>query len=469
MLSRDAQSDSVGQPIARPGSAILEGTVGFMAPSLEYDTIRTVTRRLIPYLCLAYFVSFLDRVNIGFAALTMNKDLGLTATTFGFATGVFFIGYVLFELPSNLALQRYGARIWLARIMITWGFLSGATAFVRDDRSLYVLRFFLGAAEAGFLPGVVLYLTHWFPTSHRARIMGLFMLAIAFSGLVGAPLSGALLMLDGAWGLKGWQWIFLIEAVPAVILGVAALRFLIDRPLDAAWLAPAQRRWLQGVLDREERERAAVHSPFLGPTLRNPRVWALGLVNFGLLVGLYTISFWLPQIIRESGVSSPVAIGALAAVPALVGALGMIVWSRHSDRSGERTWHLVGSMLIGIAGFSASALVADPALGLVCLVMASLGVHSALPLFWTLPTAFLNGAGAAGGLALVNSISNLGGYVGPQLLGLIRDRAHTFAPALLAVAGLMLIAACVVAVLGASGLPVHGYGRVRKQPRVPDI
>jgi ACS family tartrate transporter-like MFS transporter len=410
----------------------------------ETAVVSRVTRRLVPFLCLIYFSAFLDRVNVGFAALTMNADLGLTATMFGFGTGVFFIGYVLFEIPSNLALRRFGARRWLARIMIMWGLFSGATAFAWNPSSFYVIRFLLGAAEAGFLPGVVLYMTYWVPDKNRARILGLFMVAIALSGLVGAPLSGFLFKLDGIWGLAGWQWMFIVEAMPAVVLGFITLVYLTDRPADAAWLAPQDREWLQARMDREEQQRATLHPQSLWQTFKSVKVWSLGVVNFGLLVGLYTINFWMPQVIKGAGIGNPVSIGFVAALPALVGAIGMIFWSRHSDRTGDRTWHLLLSLFVAILGFSSAAATSDPAMGIGFLVLASLGIHSALPLFWSLPTAFLSGAGMAGGLALINSISNVGGYVGPQLMGYIKDQTSSFAVAFGLIACLLLVVAIIV-------------------------
>ncbi|WP_315833801.1 MFS transporter [Bradyrhizobium prioriisuperbiae] len=427
--------------LASPSSFPIPQTV---APPFETAVIARVTRRLVPFLCLVYFAGFLDRVNVGFAALSMNADLGLTATMFGFGTGVFFIGYVLFEIPSNLALQHFGARRWLARIMIVWGLVSGATAFAWNDWSFYTIRFLLGAAEAGLLPGVVLYLTYWIPEKERGRILGLFMVAIALSGLIGAPLSALLFKLHGLAGLAGWQWMFLIEAAPAVLLGLITLRYLVDRPSMAPWLAPDQREWLQARMDREEAERATLFPSSLRRTFASPKVWALGLVNFGLLVGLYTINFWMPQIIKDAGVADTMTIGLIAALPSLAGACGMIVWSRHSDRTRERTWHLVIAITIAIAGFAAAAMSPDPMVSIAFLVVAALGIYSALPLFWTLPTAFLSGTGMAAGLALINSISNLGGYVGPQLMGYIKDQTASFAPAFGFIALVLLSTAIIV-------------------------
>ncbi len=411
----------------------------------EIGVVARVIRRIVPFLCLVYFFCFLDRVNVGFAALTMNAKLGLTATMFGFGTGVFFLGYVLFEVPSNLALRRFGARLWLARIMIAWGLISGATALASGPSSFYAMRFLLGVAEAGLLPGAIYYLTNWVPDQNRARLLGLFMVAIALSGLVGAPLSGFLFKLDGVLGLAGWQWMFIVEAAPPVLLGLVTLWYLPDRPADAAWLSPQERIWLQAKVDGEEEQRARLYPSSLWQTFASVRVWSLGLVNFGLLVGLYTINFWLPQIIGEAGVTSPIEVGLIAALPALAGAVAMIAWSRHSDRSGDRTWHLLGSIGVAVIGFS-SAAASGPVMSIALLMVASLGIYSALPLFWTLPTRFLSGAGLAAGLALINSISNVGGYVGPQLMGYIKDRTASFALAFGLIACILLLAAAFVLV-----------------------
>lgn len=428
----------------------------------EEAVVARVTLRLVPFLCLTYFVGFLDRVNVGFAALSMNSDLGLTATMFGFGTGVFFLGYVLFEVPSNLALRRFGARRWLGQIMIAWGLCSGATAFVWNDWSFYLVRFLLGAAEAGFLPGVILYLTYWIPEEQRGRIIGMFMVAIAFSGLVGAPLSGLLFKLDGIADLAGWQWMFLVEALPAVLLGVVALRFLTDRPAAAAWLSTPQRDWLRARMDREEAERAALFQWSLARTFASGKVWALGSVNFGLLVGLYTINFWMPQIIQDAGFRNTMTIGLIAALPALAGACGMIVWTRHSDRCGERTWHLVIAIFVAISGFAAAALARDSVTSIAFLVAAALGVYAALPLFWTLPTSFLSGAGMAAGLALINSISNLGGYVGPQLMGYLKDRTASFAAAFGFISLLLFATAIVLLAIDPSARRALQWGAARR-------
>ncbi|HWK46474.1 MAG TPA: MFS transporter [Stellaceae bacterium] len=416
--------------------------------ALEARTMRKVTWRIVPYLGLLYFISFLDRANVGFAALTMNKALGLTATMFGFGTGIFFFGYLLFEVPSNLALARFGARRWITRIMITWGIISGAMAFSQGEYSFYTIRFLLGLAEAGFFPGILLYLTYWFPASYRGKIIGLFMVAIPVSGIIGPPVSGLLFGFDGVSGMAGWQWMFIIEAAPALVLGVVTLFYLTDRPALATWLEPEERRWLQDTLDREERHRETVHRAGLVETLLNPRIWALSLVYFGPVVGLYGITFWLPQIVKEFGLATPLQVGLVSAIPPLVGAFGMVLWSRHSDKTKERTWHVVAACFVGAAGFVLSGYLPSPVLRMASLSIAALGIYAALPVFWTLPTAFLSGAAAAGGIALINSLGNIGGYAGPFLLGFVKDQTNSFSAALLTLAGLMVLAGIVALCLG---------------------
>jgi MFS transporter, ACS family, tartrate transporter len=391
--------------------------------------LRKVAWRLIPFMGLLYFIAFVDRVNIGFAALTMNADLGLTPGMFGFASGIFFIGYVLFEVPSNIVMERVGARLWIARIMITWGLLSAGTAFVSTPTSLYVLRFLLGVAEAGFFPGMILYLTYWFPASWRARIVGAFMVALPISSVIGSPVSTAMLSLQG-YGLHGWQWMFLLEGIPAVLCGFAVLLFLRDGPAKAAWLTTEERDWLQSELAREQAAHGtASHSSLAA--LREPRVWFLGLVYFGMLVGLYGFGFWLPQIVKGLGNLSNFEVGLTSALPYAAAALTMYLWGRHSDHSGERTWHIAIPAFVGAVGLAASAQWGNsPALSLAALSLSAMGVYAALPVFWTLPTSMLTGAAAAAGIALVNSIGNLGGFLGPTLVGYVKDATGSYAASL---------------------------------------
>jgi MFS transporter, ACS family, tartrate transporter len=398
------------------------------------SALRKIAWRLIPFMTLLYFVAFLDRVNVGFAALTMNADLGLTPRMFGFASGIFFIGYVLFEVPSNIIMEKVGARIWIARIMITWGLLSAGTAFVSSPTELYVLRFLLGVAEAGFFPGMILYLTYWFPAAFRARILSAFMIALPVSNAIGSPVSTALLSVE-AHGLHGWQWMFLLEGIPAVLCGVAVLAFLRDGPAKAAWLTDEERTWLQNELAAERATHGSVAHSSLA-ALREPRVWFFGLIYFGMLVGMYGFGFWLPQIIKGFGNLSNFQVGFATALPYVAAALTMYFWGKHSDRTRERTWHIALPAFVGAVGLALSAyLGGTPALALAALTLSAMGCYAALPIFWTLPTSMLTAGAAAAGIALVNSIGNTGGFLGPTLVGYVTDATGSYAAALWTLAG----------------------------------
>jgi ACS family tartrate transporter-like MFS transporter len=398
------------------------------------SALRKVAWRLIPFMTLLYFVAFLDRVNVGFAALTMNADLGLTPQMFGFASGIFFIGYVLFEVPSNIIMEKVGARIWIARIMITWGLLSAGTAFVSTPTSLYVLRFLLGVAEAGFFPGMILYLTYWFPAAFRARILSAFMIALPVSNAIGSPVSTALLSFE-ARGLHGWQWMFLLEGIPAVLCGVAVLAFLRDGPAKAAWLTDEERSWLQSELAAERAAHGTVVHSSLA-SLREPRVWFFGLIYFGMLVGMYGFGFWLPQIVKAFGNLTNFQVGFATAVPYVAAALTMYFWGKHSDRTRERTWHIALPAFVGAVGLALSAyLSGTPALALAALTLSAMGCYAALPIFWTLPTSMLTAGAAAAGIALVNSIGNTGGFLGPTLVGYVTDATGSYSAALWTLAG----------------------------------
>ncbi|GJE18654.1 MFS transporter [Methylobacterium marchantiae] len=421
-----------------------------MDRSLEQITMRKVAWRLVPFICLLYFIAFIDRVNIGFAALTMNKDLGFSSSVFGFGAGVFFFGYFLFEVPSNIILDKVGARIWIARVMITWGLISGGFAFISGETSFYVMRFLLGAAEAGFFPGIILYLSYWFPARYRAGVVSLFMAAAPVSVMLGSPLSSALLAMEGIMGLHGWQWMFIIEAIPAVILGVVVLFYMTDRPEKAKWLTDEQRNWLVAEMNQERatKQTAAKHSLMSG--LADPRVLALALVYFGTSAGLYTLGIWAPQIIKGFGLST-MEVGLLNAVPPTVAVVAMILWARHSDRTSERTWHVVIACLVAAAGLmlaggASSALAVIAALSLV-----NMGISAAKPPLWAMPTMFLSGSAAAVGIATINSIGNLGGFVGPWVIGWIKDRTGSFTGGLIFVAVLLVLSAIVTLVVARSG------------------
>ncbi len=410
---------------------------------LETRTIARVTTRLVPFLIVCYFVAYLDRVNVGFAALTMNRDLGLSQTAYALGAGIFFVSYFLFEVPSNLFLERFGARKWIARIMLSWGLLSGATAFVVGEYSFYTVRFLLGIAEAGFFPGIIFYLTLWFPAAYRARIIGYFMAAIPLSSVLGAPLSGALLGLDGWYGLHGWQWLFIIEAVPAVVLSVVVFFYLTDRPADAAWLPADGRAWLANRLELEERQRVAAQHFTVMQALLNPKVLGLALVYFGAVACNYGIGFFLPQIVKGFGLSN-LQTGFVTAIPYVVGVFAIIYWGRRSDRTQERKFHTGFALGLASVGIAASTFLPDPTLKMLALSVAAFGVFGCLPVFWTLPTAFLSGAAAAGGIAIINSIGNFSGFVGPYLVGAIKDATGSFDGGLLCLAGFGAVATGIV-------------------------
>ena len=404
-----------------------------------------VAWRLAPLLMLCYFVAFLDRVNVGFAALAMNRDLGFNAAIFGFGAGVFFFGYFFFEVPSNLVLEKVGARVWIARIMFTWGLVSAATALVWNESSFYAARFLLGAAEAGFFPGVVLYLTYWFQAQHRARMVGLFMAAVPVSGVIGAPLSGWLLGLDGTLGLHGWQWLFILEGLPSMLLSVVVWRTLTDQPRDATWLTASERTWLEAKLAHERAHLESVRKYRLSEALTDVRVRRLALLYFGLVTGLYGVTFWQPQIVKGFGGLSNLEVGFIVAVPNLAAAIAMVAWTRHSDRTGERRWHVALPAFVGALGLIASATLSNPILSTDALGIALVGIYAAIATSWTLPSAFLTGTAAAGGLALINSIGNLGGFAGPYFMGWMRTTTGNYSPALmiigfgLALAGLIAL------------------------------
>lgn len=381
---------------------------------------RKVSWRLLPLLFVLYVVAYLDRVNIGFARLQMNADLGFSETVYGLGAGIFFLGYFLFEIPSNLILHRVGARIWIARILIIWGIISAAMAGVDSTRSFYTLRFLLGAGEAGFFPGIIYYLTAWYPADQRARSNALFMAAIPAAGVLGGPLSGWIMnSLDGFHALRGWQWLFITEGLPAILLGLLTLLRLPDHPSQVSWLSPEEKLLLQTTLEAErESSKLQPGSQHLRDAVRSSRVWRLSAVYFLLVAGNYGISFWLPQIFHDLSDGSYTATGLLSALPYIAGGVAMISIGGHSDRTGERRRLLMACCAIAAAGFIGHWKFAGSLTGsLAALSVAAAGIISSLALFWTLPTAFLSGRAAAGGIALINSVGNLGGYCSPAALG----------------------------------------------------
>ncbi len=424
--------------------------------ALEQRTIAKVSARLIPFLIICYFVAYLDRVNVSFAALTMNQDLGISATAYGFGAGIFFFSYFIFEVPSNLALERFGARKWIARIMFTWGLVSGAMVFVHGETSFYVVRVLLGAAEAGFFPGIIFYLTLWFPGVYRARIIGWFMAAIPLSTVFGAPISSLILGMHGMLGLAGWHWLFLLEAAPALILAVVTWFYLTDSPAQASWLADDERAWLMRRMADERTHREAVHSISVLRALVDPRVLALSVVYFGAVAVNYGTAYFLPQIVKAFGLTN-VQTGFVSAIPYVVGTIGMVWFAYRSDQAGERKGHAAVALALAAIGIGLSTLFAEPGLKMLALSVGAFGVFAVLPVFWTLPTAFLSGASAAAGIAVINSVGNLAGFFGPFVVGALKDATGNYA------AGLWAIAAC--AVLGMIVvLSLHHDRRLEEAP-----
>jgi len=406
-----------------------------------------VMRRIIPFVFICYVVSYIDRVNVGFAALTMNRDLGLTPAQFGVGAGLFFVGYFLFEIPSNLIMQRVGARFWIARIMISWGLISMATAFVVGPFSFAAARFLLGLAEAGFTPGIYLYFTHWFPGKWRARATAAFLVGIPTANVVGSPISGALISLGGMAGLKSWQWLLLLEAFPAVLLGVACLFVLSDSPEKAKWLDPREKAWLTNALAAERKDMASRHGSSLRDAFTNWRLFTLAFINFCGIVGSVGIGLWLPQIIKELGLSST-AIGFVAAIPYVVGAVAMTVWARLASNSDNRIPYVVGALVMAAVALAASTQLDSAVFKMTALVIAVSSILAFQATFWAIPSGFLTGAAAAGGLALIVSIGNLGGFAGPSLIGLIKDMTHGFTYPLLAVSAILFVGALTMLGLG---------------------
>jgi D-galactonate transporter len=383
-----------------------------------------VTWRLIPFLFLCYIVAYLDRVNVGFAKLTMLSDLNLSEAVYGLGAGIFFVGYFLFEVPSNIILHKVGARRWIARIMITWGVISGCMMFVTSEWSFYILRFLLGIAEAGFFPGIILYITYWFPADRRGKITTLFMTAIPLAGVVGGPLSGWILQsMDGTMGYAGWQWLFVVEAVPSVIMGVLVLVLMTDGISHAKWLNPREKKILQDRIDADGQDKQD-HS--IKKIFTSLMIWRFALIYFCFVMGLYGIGFWLPSLIKGMGVAGALDIGLLSAIPYAVAVVGMVLVSRSADKHSERRWHVAIPAVLGAIGLILSVLLhGNAVLSMAALSLGTFGILTSLPLFWSLPTAFLRGTAAAAGIALINSLGNLAGFVSPFLIGVIKTRTQS--------------------------------------------
>lgn len=426
-----------GQPDLRPEDA-----------DLEKASMRKVMFRIVPVLMIAYFLAYLDRINIGFAALQMNRDLGLTPTAFGWAAGIFFVAYIACEVPSNILMEKLGARFWIARIMVTWGLITAATAFVVGPNSLMIARFLLGAAEAGFFPGVLLYITYWCPAAHRAKVISTFSVSIPLSGFIGSPLSGAILGMDGLWGLHGWQWLFIIEGLPASIVGLFVFYWLPNKPSDAKWLTAAERDWLERTLRKEEAANPAPAIHSVWSTLKDPTVLTLGLISAGSLATGYGLAFWLPQMIKAFGLTN-LQTGLVNAIPFGIAAIGMVIWGRHSDRRNERVWHTIIPLLCSAIGLSACLYFNTLWPVLFALCVALLGGYGVKGPFWALVSNWISPSSKAAAIAAVNSIASLSGFVGPFMIGYIKDKTGSYALGTLPMIALALLGATLVLILNA--------------------
>nr|WP_258002266.1 MFS transporter [Burkholderia sp. WAC0059] len=408
--------------------------------ALEARTYSKVTWRIVPFLMLCYLVAYLDRVNVGFAKLQMSADLHFSDAVYGFGAGIFFIAYFILEIPSNVILHRVGARLWMARIMITWGVISSAMVFVTTPMSFYVMRFLLGLAEAGFYPGVILYLSYWYPSHRRGKMFAAFAVAVPLSGLIGGPLSGIVLHSFSGWlGLAGWKWLFFIEGLPSIAVGIAAIFVLTDGISKAKWLTDDERGLLEAEI-RADSAHKGEHS--LLQVFTNARVWLLTVIYFCMICGFYTVGFWLPTLISSTGVKDPLQIGLLTVIPYGAAAVAMLLISRSADRRRERRWHLALTAVVGGVGLILSAAFGNqPALAMVGLTLAAIGGLSTLPLFWSLPTSFLGGSAAAAGIALINSWGNLAGFVSPYVIGFIKDVTNSTNLGLYVMAGALFVGA----------------------------
>ena len=412
------------------------------AVSKEDSVYARVSRRIVPLIMLCYVVAYLDRVNVGFAKLQMSQALNFSETVYGLGAGIFFIGYFLFEVPSNLLMNKIGARIWIARIMITWGLISGAFAFVQTPTQFYVMRFLLGLAEAGFYPGIILYLTYWYPSHRRARIVAMFMAAIPISGIFGNPLSGWIMSafhgVGAGHGWQGWQWMFVIEAIPAVLVGLLVLWKFDDSIRKAKWLSEDEKQILEANIAADNKGKT--EHPGIGKVFSDPRVWMMSLIYFAFVMGQYGLTFWMPTLVKNAGVKDTLMVGVLSAIPYVCAAITMVLIGRSADARRERRWHLVVPALMGAVGFAVVATAGNNvALSIVFLSLAAAGVLTCAPLFWSLPTAFLQGTAAAAGIAAINSVGNLAGFVSPYMIGALKDMTGSTSAGMYALAGVLVL------------------------------
>lgn len=389
--------------------------------------IRKTSWRLIPFLVLAYLLNYIDRVNLGFAALEMNRDIGLTATTFGYGAGILFIGYLLFGVPSNIGLHKYGAKIWLALLLVVWGSISAGMSMITGLTEFLVVRFFLGAVEAGFFPGVIFYLTQWYPAKYRAVVISQFMFAQPLALMIGSAVSGWLLTLDGMMGIAGWKWMFILEGLPAVLVGIVAYFYLTDSPDKATFLKQEERDWLVAELKNEEKQIATKEKLSIWNVITNFRIWMLALIYISQVIGVYGVNMWLPQIVKSFGDMSTVTIGLISAIPFVTAAVGMLVIGWSSDKYQERKWHMIGAMVLAGAGLVLCGFFHNSlAVSIFLISISSIGFYGCMPIFWTIPPTFLVGAAAATGIAFINAIGNLGGFIAPIAVGWIKDYSGNF-------------------------------------------
>lgn len=422
-----------------------EPAISMADPAVETTTIRKVARRLMWFVMALYFLAILDRGNISFAALQMNKELGLNAEMFGIAVGVMYFTYSFFEIPSNLILGRFGARVTLTRIAILWGFATVSMAFTQGPLSLYTFRGLLGFAESGLFPGVILLLSMWFPAGYRARYNAMFNYAVPISYIFASLISGAILELNGTLGISGWKWLFILEGLPPVLLGIVGIFYLTDRPQQASWLNPEQKAWLIGALDRDAKATGVVHGEGLLKTVTRPMVLLFGVCNFGLFCGLASLFPWLPQIIRTFGL--PVSqVGMLTAIPPIAGLVGMIVLSRHSDHVGERFYYAVTTFLVAAAGFAITAFAATPVWIIIGFMVANVGIYSTQAVFWTIPQSYLSRQSAPGAIGLVSTVGSIGGAIIPVVIGRAKDTSGSFTTGFLVVSGFLVLSAGLILV-----------------------
>ncbi|MEO8006123.1 MAG: MFS transporter, partial [Betaproteobacteria bacterium] len=416
----------------------------------EQALVRKMAWRVLPFLLLTYLICIIDRLNVGFAALTMNAELGFTATIYGWGAGLFFFGYFLGEVPSNLILTKVGARIWFTRIMLSWGVLAIAMGFISGQASFFIIRFLLGVAEAGFFPGVIYYLTLWFPAQYRGRIFGLFLIISPLNNTIAAPIAGLILkFFDGTMGYPGWRWLFIIEGIPSIVLGFFTLKAVTDRPSDAKWLTDAEKKHLADTLAREAAARTETKHLTLWQTLAHPKILMFAVVYTSLAIGIYGLALWMPQLIKGMGLKDPLDIGLVMAIPYLIATICMVLWSRHSDKTGERTWHCAGPLALAGVAMLYSAYAGSPVLAMIAMTVVAIGMYCSQPTFWAMPTGYLTGIAAAGGIAFINSVGNLGGFIGPFAVGWLKDNTEGgFRTGLTFLAMCLLIGAAVALMVG---------------------